>query len=55
MVLATSKKTKGKELPLGGLPPIARGVNVVVEGVFLLVVLIGRLGRHGAELVGVLR
>ena len=37
-----------------GLPPIARGVGVVVEGVCGLVVLIGRLGRHGAELVGML-
>ena len=27
---------------------------MVVEGVCLLVVLIGRLGRHGAGLVGVL-
>ena len=32
MVLETSKKTKHKELPLRGLPPIARGVGVVVEG-----------------------
>ena len=30
------------------------GVGVGVEGVCLLVVLIGRLGRHGAGLVGVL-
>ena len=37
-----------------GLPPIARGVGVVVRGVCLLVVLIGRLGRHGAGLVGML-
>ena len=29
-------------------------MGVVVDGVFLLVVLIGRLGRHGAGLVGVL-
>ena len=35
---ATSKKTQDKELPL--LPPIARGVGMVVEGVCLLVVLI---------------
>ena len=42
MVLATSKKTKDKELPLGAYPPIAREVAMVVEGVCLLVVLIGR-------------
>ena len=33
------------------MPLIARGFGVVVEGVCLLVVLIGRLGRHGAGLV----
>ena len=33
---------------------MARGAGVVVEGVCLLVVLIGRLGNHGAGLVGVL-
>ena len=33
---------------------MARGAGVVVEGVCLLVVLIGRLGRHGAGLVGML-
>ena len=55
MVLATSRKTQDKELPHSrGLPPIARGVGVVVESACLLVVLIGRLGRHGAGLVGVL-
>ena len=54
MVLATSKKTKDRELPLGAYPPIARGVGVVVEGVCLLVVLIGRLGRLGAALVRML-
>ena len=37
-----------------GLPPIARGVGVVVECVCLLAVLIGRLGRRGAVFVGVL-
>ena len=34
--------------------PITRRVGVVVEGVCLLVVLIGRLGRRGAGLVGML-
>ena len=33
---------------------MSRGAGVVVEGVCLLVVLIGRLGHHGAGLVGVL-
>ena len=53
-MLATSKNTKDKELPLGAYPPIARGVGLVAEGACLLVVLIGRLGSHGAGLVGVL-
>ena len=53
MVLVASRKTQDKELPLGP-PPIARGVGVVVEGVCLLVVLIGRLGCRGTGLVGVL-
>ena len=62
-MLATSKKTKGKELPLGAskdkeIPlgayqPITRGVGVVVEGICLLVLIV-RLGRHGAGLVGML-
>ena len=39
MVLATSKKTKDKELSLGAYPSIARGVGVVVEGACLLAVL----------------
>ena len=44
-MIATSKKTKDKELPLGSLPPIARGVGVVIVGVYLVVVvLIDRLG-----------
>ena len=51
-MLATSKRTQDKELPLGAYPPIARGVGVVVEGACLLVVLIGRLGRHGAGWLG---
>ena len=54
MVLETSRKPQDKELPLGAYPPIARGVGVVVKGVCLLVVLIGRLGRHGTGLVGLL-
>ena len=33
---------------------MARGVGVVVEGVCLLAVLIGRLGRRGTGLVGML-
>ena len=33
---------------------MARGVGVMVEDMCLLVFLIGRLGRHGAGLVGVL-
>ena len=40
--------------PSRGLPPIARGVGEVVRGVCFLVVLIGRLGRHGAGFVGML-
>ena len=42
------------EVAFSHLGHIARGVGVVVEGACLLVVLIGRLGRHGAGLVGVL-
>ena len=52
VVLATSRKTQDKELPLRAYPPIARGVGVVVEGACLLVALIGRLGRRGTGLVG---
>ena len=57
IVLATSRKTQDKELPLGatrGLPPIDRGVDVVVEGVCLLAVLIGLLDRRETGLVGIL-
>ena len=45
MVLATSRKTQDKELPLGGLFPVASRVGVVVEFVCLFAVPIGRLGR----------
>ena len=34
--------------PSGGLPPIARGGGFVIDGVCLVVFLIGRLGRLGA-------
>ena len=54
MVLATSGNPQNKELPLGAYPDTSRGVGVVVEGVCLLVVLIGRLGRRGTGLVGML-
>ena len=53
MVLATSKKNQDKELPLGAYPPWPGGW-VVVGGMCLVVVLIGRLSRHGAGLVGLL-
>ena len=54
MVLATSRKIQDKELPLGAYLH-SQGVGVVVEGVCLLVVLIGRLGRHETGLVGAIR
>ena len=40
--------------PSRGLTSIARGGGVVLEGVGLLVVFIGSLGRHRTGLVGVL-
>ena len=56
IVLATSRKIQDKVLPPGAYPPKPEkwGVGVVVEEACLLVVLIVRLGRHGAKLVGVL-
>ena len=51
----TGKKQGSRQGALSrGLPPVARGVVVVVESACLLVIPIGRLGRRGAGFVGVL-
>ena len=51
VLLVISRKTQDKELPLGPTPD-SQGVGVVVEGVCLLIALIG---RRGTGLVVVLK